>query len=670
MASPKKPDSSGSQREPEEHHDHGQEHGEAYQPEKCEQQVGVPASIIDPAIQKRVVRKLDRNLVPLVTALYLLAFLDRSNIGNARIAGMTEDLRITGNSDRYDWLLTIFYISYIVFEFQAIMWKVIPPHYWAALVVFSWGLFSAVQSATTNWSGMMALRFLLGWAEAGFGPGIPYLLSFFYLRDEIGIRCAIFLGAAPLASTFAGALAYGITSGDTGLAQWRLLFLVEGLPTILMAAVAFFFLPDSPASARFLNAEEKEVARLRAQKQVGSSSEERTGGINWKELGAGLLDIKAWFTALMYFSCNVSFSSLPVFLPTIINEMGFARAKAQGLTAPPFFISWIVTITSAFIADRTKQRGLTIMVMSIVGGVGYVILATTQATGVRYFGSFLAAAGIFPCIANILPWVLNNQGTDTRRGAGIILLNWIGQCGPLLGTRLYPSTEKPYYVKGMFVCAAFMFFTTLLAFGLRTLLWWENRNLDRKFGTVEELEEQESASGQSPGLSPGEENYGPRFRIRPPPSQQCTPSGAVNTAAGLTNAASAFKQATPPVDETIQVNKLTIRRDGETLQVLDFAISGGNNADNLQCTEQNPILSANPAFSPCAHPEGTLAEWQFRLLKGESKPYEIEIFHRLTASSGRHGVFEFDPTCTKGPGGPNNAVCNQPSFSIGLTKYP
>lgn len=103
----------------------------------------------------------------------------------------------------------------------------------------------------------MACRFFLGISEAGFGPGIPYLLSFFYLRHEVGVRIAIFLSAAPLATSFSGALAYGITSGHPHLAKWRLLFLVEGLPTICMAPVAYFFLPDTPDKARFLTEEEK-----------------------------------------------------------------------------------------------------------------------------------------------------------------------------------------------------------------------------------------------------------------------------------------------------------------------------------------------------------------------------------------------------------------------------
>ncbi|OCL13385.1 MFS general substrate transporter [Glonium stellatum] len=463
---------------------------------------------VDPALEKRLVRKLDFHVVPLVMALYLLAFLDRSNIGNARIAGMATDLKLTG--DRYDWLLTIFYISYIIFEFQVMMWKIMPPHIWAALVVFSWGLVSTVQAGIHTWAAEMALRFFMGLTEAGYGPGIPYLLSFFYLRHELGFRCGIFLSAAPLANTFAGALAYGITSGHSKIANWRVLFLVEGLPTIVMAAVAFFFLPDNPEKARFLSGDEKRIAKARGVRQVGDSK--RVGGIVWRDMGAALLDPKAWFTGLMYFSCNVSFSSLPVFLPTILNEMGFSAVNAQGLTAPPFFLSFLLTCGTTWIADRTQQRGLMLMVLTIIGGVGYVILACAKSVAARYFGVFMAAAGIFPAIANILPWVLNNQGSDTRRGAGMVLLNLIGQCGPLLGTRLYPSAEGPFYVKGQAVCAAFMFFSTLLAICLRTLLVWENKKLDRQYGTLQE-QQVSTATGEVPTeTNAAVENYGPAFR--------------------------------------------------------------------------------------------------------------------------------------------------------------
>ncbi|KAL8675040.1 MAG: hypothetical protein Q9168_000523 [Polycauliona sp. 1 TL-2023] len=421
---------------------------------------------------------------------------------------MEDDLDLHGN--RYQWLLNIFYISYIVFEFCALMWKIVPPNIWAAFVVFGWGVAATLQASTQTWATEMVCRFFLGLFEAGFGPGIPYLLSFFYLRHELGLRIGIFLSAAPLATTFAGALAYGITSGHSAMANWRLLFLVEGLPTIVMAAVAYRFLPPSPEKARFLNHEEVLIAKARGVRQVGNVA--RVGGIVWGDIGATLIDAKAWFTALMYFSTNVGFSSLPVFLPTILKEMGYSSVNAQGLTAPPFFVSFLFTIISVYIADKTQQRGLTVIVMSTIGFIGYVLLAACSTVGVRYFGVFLAAAGVFPTIANILPWVLNNQGSDTRRGTGIAILNFIGQCGPLLGTNIFPNNEGPRYTKGMWISAAFTLFTAVLALALRYLLVWENKKLDLKYGPRSKVTLGDAIDPSSESAA-GEENYGPNFRF-------------------------------------------------------------------------------------------------------------------------------------------------------------
>lgn len=111
----------------------------------------------------------------------------------------------------------------------------------------------------------------------------------------------------------------------------------------------------------------------------------------------------------MYFSCNVSFASISVFLPTILKEMGFTAINAQGLTAPPFFASFLVTLSTPYIADRIQQRGLMIAGLSLIGAVGYILCAAVETVGVRYFGVFLATCGVFPAIANILPWVLSES---------------------------------------------------------------------------------------------------------------------------------------------------------------------------------------------------------------------------------------------------------------------
>lgn len=109
----------------------------------------------------------------------------------------------------------------------------------------------------------------------------------------------------------------------------------------------------------------------------------------------------------MYFSANVSYASLPVYLPTILKNMGYGSINAQGLSAPPYFVAFLFALITTFIADRTQQRGIVLITTSLVGGIGYIILATVKTVGVRYFAVFLASAGVFSTIPNILAWTLS-----------------------------------------------------------------------------------------------------------------------------------------------------------------------------------------------------------------------------------------------------------------------
>ena len=116
----------------------------------------------------------------------------------------------------------------------------------------------------------------------------------------------------------------------------------------------------------------------------------------------------------MYFSANVSYASLPLYLPTILEQMGYSSIDAQGLSAPPYFVAFLFAIITTYIADRTSQRAFMLMTTSLVGGVGYIILATIKTVGVRYFATFLAAAGVFSTIPNILAWTLSKPDQYSR----------------------------------------------------------------------------------------------------------------------------------------------------------------------------------------------------------------------------------------------------------------
>jgi MFS family permease len=335
---------------------------------------------------------------------------------------------------------------------------------------------------------LLILRFLLGIGEAAFSPGVPFYLSFFFRRRELAFRTGLFISASPLSSAFAGVLAWLITklAGHSPFSPWRLLFLLEGFPSMLVAVWAWSFVPDGPATVKWLTPRQRKVAILRLRQEKEEDEEEddhlppRTTGVNPREIIQTLRDPKAYLTAFMFFSANVAFGSIPVFLPTIVRDMGFESITAQGLTAPPYLAAFFVVIATAYYSDRLQTRSTFIMVHASLAALAYATIAVlgyykSSYTLVRYFALYPAIAGFFSSITVIITWTINNQESDSKKGTGMAILNIIGQFGPLVGTSIFPDEEGPWYVKGMAICAGFMMVVAVLAGVLRWVLIRENK---------------------------------------------------------------------------------------------------------------------------------------------------------------------------------------------------
>ncbi|RFU30178.1 hypothetical protein B7463_g6173, partial [Scytalidium lignicola] len=456
-----------------------------------------------PEEERAVVRKFDRKLVVFVALLYMLSFLDRSNIGNAKIAGLDTDLNL--DSDKYEWVLTSFYISYICFEWMSILWKIVPAHIYVTVIVLSWGIIASLQSCATSFAGLLVLRTLLGIGEAGF-TGIPFYLSFFFKREELALRTGFFISAAPLATSFASTLAWAIVKiGEwSPIAPWRLLFLVEGFPSVLVAVICWGFIPDGPATARYLTKREKKVAQLRLRKQKNPDEKRGKGGLKLRESLETLTDPKSYLTAFMFFFTNMAFSSMPVFLPTIIREMGHSVLVSQALSAPPYLASFFVVILTAWLSDRMQSRSAFVCFHAMLSALGYlfIALAGNQGWGTwyRYAGIYPAAIGFFSVITIIITWTINNQESESKQGTGFAMLQLIGQCGPILGTRLYPQSDAPLYTKGMVICAGAMILVAILSFSLRIILDRKNKKNNEGYGKIAD-EGHTLMSGESTGES-------------------------------------------------------------------------------------------------------------------------------------------------------------------------
>ncbi|KAI1495781.1 major facilitator superfamily domain-containing protein [Biscogniauxia marginata] len=450
----------------------------------------VRIAVPTPEEEAAVIKKLDWRLMPMIFIIYSLSVLDRSNLGNAHVAGLDEGIGLSG--DQYSMLGTVFYITYILFQGSAAGWKHFRAHNWVASVVISWCTISSLQAVVNNYAGLIALRLLLGATEAMYA-GVPVYLSFFYPRDKVGFRQGIFLSGSALANAYGGALGYAITQIKSHLEPWRVLFLIEGLPTYIMAVVAWFFFPDDIETAKFLSEREREVSKHMVQR--GQMVDiERHAGLRVNEFFAAFTDWRSYLPGIMYFGCNVSFASLPLFVPTIIAEIGtFSRIQANGLSAPPYLLTFFLIIVFSFISDRVRARGPFVCLFALVSATGFLLLATTSAPVPRYLGVYLAIT-IFISVAILLPWVSSTHSTESKRAGGYAIFATFGQCGPLLGTNLFPDSEKPYYRKGSWISFGFCLLVVITAATFSFLLQDENKKLDRRY----RLEASDTGTGFNP----------------------------------------------------------------------------------------------------------------------------------------------------------------------------
>ena len=255
--------------------------------------------------------KLDLRLIPWLCLLYLISFLDRTNIGNANLDGLKESLHITGG--QYNAALSIFFVSYALAEpITNVLLKRLRPSVFIPAIMLAWGLCMTTMGLVHNWSGLMAARFFLGLAEAGLFPGINYYLSCWYKRSEFGIRAAIFFSAAAVSGSFGGLLAAAIAQMD-GVGNkrgWAWIFILEGLATILVGIASFWMVFDFPDEAKFLSDIDRQrvLRRLKADQQSSAEHEEFKASYFW----ASLRDWKTYLSAVIYMGCKFVRNSCPV----------------------------------------------------------------------------------------------------------------------------------------------------------------------------------------------------------------------------------------------------------------------------------------------------------------------------------------------------------------------
>ncbi|KAJ7750883.1 MFS transporter [Mycena metata] len=436
---------------------------------------------VDQLAEAILIRKQDIRIIPLSAAIYLLCYLDRSNIGNAKILNsethndLLDETHMTNL--QYTIALMVFLIAYATFEVPAnMMLKRFSPSRWIAFLMFSWGALTMGLGGTKSYGSVTAVRFLLGAFEAGLFPGLIYYLTFWYRTEERSVRAAFILASATLAGAFGGAIAYGVghMNRTGGLSAWRWLFILEGLPSCLSSILVFFLLPDYPETARWLNEDEKRLAELRLR---GQASQGSSRSASWVDVKECLTTWRLYAHYALYFGVSPPFSSLSLFTPSIVAGLGFTSLRANLMTVPPYAIAYVFTIFISWSADRTNTRGLHTAAAALIGAIGFIGSAALPPTAYwhRYGCLIIGASGSFASIPPLLGWISSNVFSTTTVGLAIALNVSFGAPGQIVGVWIYKADEaKRGYPTGHWTNAALLLFTSVGC--LLLLVYYRRKN--------------------------------------------------------------------------------------------------------------------------------------------------------------------------------------------------
>ncbi|THW41258.1 MFS general substrate transporter [Aureobasidium pullulans] len=438
------------------------------------------------AMARKVLWKLDTRILPVLALLFLCSFLDRTNVGNAKILGLEKSIGV--NDHQYASGLAIFFAFYIASELPSnLVLKKISPRIWLPCLTFAWGIVGMCLGFVQNYAGFLVVRAFLGITEGGLLPGMVLYLSSMYTRGELALRIGLFYTTASLSGAFGGLLARGLSSigATAGIdAGWRWIMIVEGLLTAVVGASAYFLLPNDVSTARFLTEEEREFAlyRLSRDHSYGLPSQRITEPerFSWSEVRRGVLDPSLWFSASAYFAILCGLYSFGLFLPTIITGLGYTANEAQLWSVIPYAVASCLTIVAAFLSDRLRLRGPIMLCTLPLAIIGYAVIANVTNPHVKFGMTFMMATGLYASVPPVLVWISNNSAGHYKRATATGLQLAIANCGGFVSAFTYSKVEKPQYHKSHTIVLGLLVFAWFMV--LANILWCHKVNKDKAAG--------------------------------------------------------------------------------------------------------------------------------------------------------------------------------------------
>lgn len=378
-------------------------------------------------LEKRVIGKVMRRLVPFLMLLYFFAFLDRVNVG---FAALTMNKAIGLNAYTFGWGAGIFFIGYFLFEVPSnIILDKVGARVWIARIMITWGLISAGTALVTGPVSFMFVRFFLGVAEAGFFPGVILYLTYWFPARYRATVIGLFFAANPISSALGSPLCGLILGMDgvLGVAGWQWLFVIEGLPSVVLGFITLRYLTDRPDQAEWLSGEERdwlvsELARERAEREARHKF----------NLWQALTNSYVLILGFVYFALVTTNNGLVLWQPQIIKGLGLSNQQVGFVNAIPFIGGVIAMIYWGRHADRHKEYRLHFAAACAVASGGLLVAAATGNSVWAIVGLTIAALGGYGALPTF--WPLPTAFlSGTAAAGGIALVNSIGNLGGFTG---------------------------------------------------------------------------------------------------------------------------------------------------------------------------------------------------------------------------------------------
>ncbi|CZT22433.1 related to permease of the major facilitator superfamily [Ramularia collo-cygni] len=405
--------------------------------------------VVTPEENKRILRRIDWHILPIVLFIYCLQALDKSALSYASVFGIVEDLSLVGHE--YSWSSAIVYVAQLVCQ-PAIAYFLVklPIGKFCGIMVFCWGATLCGMTAATDFGGLMASRFVLGAFEASVAPTFIALVQMWYRRGEQTNRNAAWYSMLGVVNIFGSLLCYGLAKINTNVFRpYQIIFLFCGCLTVAFSFVVFLFLPDSPMRAKFLSEDDKLLAieRLRMN-NMGVSS----GVWRWDHVRECVFDIKTWIWFALLTAVSIPSGGISTFGPLIVRSFVDDPFTTILFNMPFGAVQIAATLGGAWAATRWKAKSPVLAVLCIPPIIGISILLKVERApanrGLLLFGYYIIST--YPAISPLIySWSGQNTAGDTKRKVTTGILFIGASAGNILGPNLYTTDEAPRYLRGL-----------------------------------------------------------------------------------------------------------------------------------------------------------------------------------------------------------------------------